>query len=389
MSRRAVTEVLDAGAIEDAARRISGLDVDDPEAAEPLRVLVDSSNTDAELHRVGLEGMWNKLTRILANRLRMKRDLAAHPEILDESVDRPIIIVGPPRTGSTKTQKVFAASGDFNWLSMWQTSYPSLITGDRDESPQARIEGGLEYERWMEAASPGMKYAHPFLAMEPEEDSWILEHSLLSPVFLGFSRVDSYVAWMIQQDRTTQFTHLRDTLKYLQWQGIADSAKRWILKCPMYCGMETALLDTFPDAVFLMTHRTPVSSLPSGASMLELFHACYSHKQPDIEGYYRGAGAGLARHMKNRRRHPEMRVHDIHFTDLVSDVESVARAVYGFAGEPLGDASLARMLEWDRRNPKGAKGKHVYTLEQYGFSREQIESDFADYLEFARARGGA
>ena len=75
-----------------------------------------------------------------------------------------------------------------------------------------------------------MKYCHHFLAMEPEEDSWILEHSLVSPVFLGFSLLGSYVRWVIQQDVSVQFDYLRDTLKYLQWQGVADPSKRWILK---------------------------------------------------------------------------------------------------------------------------------------------------------------
>jgi hypothetical protein len=379
---------LNAEELMERSREMAGIDLLDEDAVTPLRVLVDSINSESELHERGTEGLRNKLLRILTNRLRMKRDFAAHPEIEEQVIDRPIIIVGPPRTGSTKTQKLFAASGDFNWLAMWQTSYPALITGSRDESTRARIEGGKEYEDWLEVASPGMKYCHHFLAMEPEEDSWILEHSLVSPVFLGFSRVDSYVRWMIQQGITIQFEFLRDTLKYLQWQGVADPSKRWILKCPMYCGLEPAILETFPDAHFLMTHRSPVSSLPSGASMLELFHHCFSDRAPDIAGYYRGAGSGLKRHMKNRAADPEMKIHDIFYLDLVTDAEATIRGVYEFAGESLGEDSLQRMLDWNLSHPKDAKGKHVYSLEQYGFSKEQIEQDFAAYLDFMESRVG-
>ena len=211
-------------------RDVARIDIVDEQADTALRVLVDSFNTESRLHRRGAGGVRSKLVRILTNRLRMQRDFAAHPEIADQVVKAPIVIVGPPRTGSTKTQKLFSASGDFNWLPMWQTSYPSLLSGVRDESIQGRINFAKEYEAWLEVASPDMKYCHHFLAMEPEEDSWILEHSLVSPVFLGFSLLGSYVRWVIQQDVSVQFDYLRDTLKYLQWQGVADPSKRWILK---------------------------------------------------------------------------------------------------------------------------------------------------------------
>ena len=222
--------------------------------------------------------------------------------------------------------------------------------------------------------------------MEPEEDSWILEHSLVSPVFLGFSRVDRYVRWMVQQDIGTQFRHLRDTLKYLQWQGIADPAKRWILKCPMYYGLEPIVVDTFPDAALLMTHRSPVASLPSGARMLELFHHCFSHRTPDIEGLYKGAHSGLRRHMRNRTADPTLRVIDLHYLEMVNDPEAATRKVYDFIGEPLREGSLQNMLDWNERNPKDARGSHVYSLDDYGWTKEQIESDFAEYLDFMQHR---
>lgn len=367
---------------------MAGLELIDEAAIEPLGVLVDSVNAESELHAGGYDGMRNKLLRILTNRLRMQRDFAAHPEIHDEVIDAPIIIEGMPRTGSTKTQKLFASSGDFNWLAMWQTSYPALITGDRTESVQPRIDGGLRYEAWLENASPDMKYCHQFLAMEPEEDSWILEHSLVSPVFVGFSPVGSYLRWMVQQDLSAQFEFLRDTLKYLQWQGVADRNRRWILKCPMYYGMEPIIMQTFPDAYLLMTHRTPVSALPSGARMLELFHMCFSSAPPDINGYYRGAASGLRRHIKNRAADPALQVLDLHYLEMVSDPASAIGKVYEFCGVALTDASLARMLDWDERNPKDAKGKHIYTLEQYSFSKQQIEEDFAEYLEFMEEKVG-
>lgn len=370
------------------ARELSGLDIVDEEATEPLGVLVDSVNAESALHEVGYGGMTAKLERILTNRLRAERDAAAHPEIHDQEIREPIIIIGMPRTGSTKTQKLLASSGDFNWLPMWQTSYPALLTGSTDESPRPRIDGGLAYEAWLEAASPDMKYCHQFLAMEPEEDSWILEHSLVSPVFVGFSPVRRFLTWMVQQDIAIQFEYLRDTLKYLQWQGVADPEKRWVLKCPMYYGLEPAVLGTFPDATLVMTHRSPLSAIPSGARMLELFHLCFTYASPDIDGYYRGAASGLRRHIRNRERDPGMRIVDVHYRDLIEDVEGTARSIYAAAGETLGEQALQNMIQWDIEHPKDALGRHVYSLEQYGFEPDQMREDFSHYLAFMEEKVG-
>lgn len=377
-----MTPALDTTRLMARSREMAGLDLVDEDAIEPLEVLVDSVNAESDLHERGHGGMTGKLLRILANRLRMQRDFASHPEIHDQIVRQPIIIIGMPRTGSTKTQKVLASSGDFNWLPMWQTSYPALMTGSPDESSRPRIDGGLAYEAWLEEVSPDMKYCHQFLAMEPEEDSWILEHSLVSPVFVGFSPVRRYLNWMVQQDISIQFEYLRDTLKYLQWQRVADPDKRWVLKCPMYYGLEPAVLATFPDATLIMTHRTPLAAIPSGSRMLELFHLCFTYAPPDIDGYYRGAASGLRRHIRNRERDPDMRVVDVHYRDLIEDVGATAGRIYNAAGADLADDALANMMEWDRTHPKDAHGRHVYTLEQYGFDTARMEEDFGHYLAF-------
>ena len=195
------------------ARELTGIDLIDEEAVEPITRLVNSINEEADLHEIGCAAKQKKLLRILSNRLRMQRDIANHPEILDQKINAPIFIHGMPRTGSTKSQKILSKSGDFNWLVLWMTLNPSLITGSRDESTKQRIDEGLEFEDFFEQNSPENKVGHQFLAMEPEEDSFILEHSLVTNIFPAFAKMDAYVEWAMSKDIRIQFTHLRDTLK--------------------------------------------------------------------------------------------------------------------------------------------------------------------------------
>ena len=120
------------------AREMTGIDIVDEAAVEPLRILHAAYNTDACLHEQGAIAIEQKLLRLLCNRLRMQRDFAQHPEIAETQITSPVFVYGQLRSGTTKVQKLLAASGDFHYLPFWQTYNPSLLNGSRMESPQAR-----------------------------------------------------------------------------------------------------------------------------------------------------------------------------------------------------------------------------------------------------------
>jgi hypothetical protein len=364
------------------ARTRTGIDIIDHDALLPLSKLVHSLNTDSQLHAEGAAGMQSRLLRILSNRLRMQRDYAAHPEIANEKIEAPTFICGMARTGSTKLQKLLAASGDFNWLPYWKVLNPSLITGDRNESPQPRIDDTEAFARWFDAASPETKAGHAFETHEPEEESFIFEHSLRSATFLGWAPLNSYLEWLFTQDLTAQFTYLRDTLKYLQWQGLAESGKRWVLKCPLYSGLEPLLLKVFPDARLVMTHRSPVVTMASSLRLLECFHKPFTNARPDPQYFIQGQAEGIQAHLRCRAALPPGTFLDVSFKTLTEDVAGVVARIYAFVGLPLSDASLRRMLEWNEANPQHKRGKHSYSLATYGLTEAQIETLFRPYLQF-------
>lgn len=370
------------------ARVQSEVDILDDEAVEPLGVLLRSLNTESALHAGGARAMESYLLRMLCNRLRMRRDFRANPEIEREPIRAPIFVIGYGRTGSTKAHKILAASGDFNWMSFWMALNPSLMTGDRDESPAPRITDAAAYAAWFDAASPEVKFAHPFETHEPEEDSFVLAQSLRSPVLLGWSPIGGYMAWLMTQDMAAQIRHLRDTLKYLQWQRLASPAKRWILKCPLYPGLERELLSVFPDACLVMTHRDPLAFVPSGLRLVELFHAPFTNARSDSRQYLLGAAAAMSRHLDNRRQMSEMRILDIDFSALTEQASSAVERIYAFAGVELSVESEMRMQRWNAQNPQHRRGKHRYDLRDYDIRPEEVTEAFSRYNDFLVATFG-
>ena len=372
---------LSVGPLMSRSREITGIDRIDEAAIEPLEVLCESLREDARLHDAGVANWKVMLLRILSNRLRMQRDFAAHPEIADERIEAPVICIGMPRTGSTKVQKLLASSGDFNWLPLWKAYNPSSLTGVPGESPEPRIADTDVFVETMNRYSPELRSGHDFATHEPEEESCILEHSLRTPCFLGWGLITGYLKWLSTQSMTTQFVHLRDTLKYLQWQGLASGSRRWLLKSPLYYGMEPSLLEVFPDACLVMSHRHPSVSVPSSIKLLEKFFLPYSEARPDADRAVLGSASSIRRHFRNRER-MRFDVLDIPYSELVRSPEAVIDKVYRFSRIPLSDESRARMMAWNDGNPKDRHGRHRYSLEEYGYTEQSIQDAFAEYIRF-------
>lgn len=363
------------------ARELSGIDLVDEDAVEPLTVMVRSLNTESALHAPGAIAMEARLLRLLCNRLRMERDFAAHPEIAEQTIHAPIVICGMGRTGSTKLQKLLAASGDFNWLPYWQSHSPSLISGERSESPQQRIDETETWCRWFDEASPESKFGHLTETHEPDEESYLLEQSLRSPCFMGWSPVPSYLQWVFTHDIAAQFHYLKRGLQYLQWQGLQSPDRRWVLKCPLYFGLEPLLKLVFPDVCLVMTHRHPRETMPSTCRLIECFHQPFTAPQVDAQALVGGLAMQLGMHLQVREQHPDIRFLDVPFQQVVGDVPAVMRRIYDFSGEVLTPESLQRTLDWNAANPMHKQGAHKYSLTDYGLTEAMLDEQFAGYIK--------
>jgi hypothetical protein len=368
------------------AREITGIDIVDESAIEPLTVFSNSVNQDGKLSPQGAVDIERFILRSLVNRLRMLRDFQHHPEIRQQPLKPPIVICGVTRTGSTKTHKLLAASGDFNWLSLWKSLNPALVSGDRDESPQQRIQDAEKFAAWYAERAPEMKYIHQLNAHEPEEETFSLVHSLRTPVLTGMVEAPGYVAWLMNGGVVPQFEFLADVLRYLQWQGLADPNKRWLLKSPFYSGLEPLLQEIFPGAHLLMTHRHPSVTIPSTCSLFRCFRKPYTEAGIDAQAVLGGVAQSTQMHLLNRAQMPEGSFFDIHFRDIVAQPEKVVHSLYEHCGVSLTDQALARMLEWEQQNPQNQHGRHNYSAEHFGLSTGQIDAAFAEYIRFLHQR---
>lgn len=363
------------------SRRIAGVDIVDDEIVEPLTILHRAYAQEAQLDAEGAGALTRNLLRLLTNRLRMKRDFLAHPEIRDEPIQGPLVVMGVARSGTTKLQKVLASSGDFNFLPYWKNFSWASRTGKPGENIDERIADAEAHCSWYDKRSPETKLGHSFEALEPEEEAVLSEGCFVTPTFLGYAEIPSYAQWLGTQSPALWFGFLRDNLKYLQWQGLASPDKPWLLKSPNYNGRELDILEAFPEARLVMAHRSPLRTLTSMCKLVQCFREAYSDLKPDLGLIVEHNYHNMESHLANRAANPGLPLLDVRFEDIVGNLREVIARIYADAGLALSPESLDRMLQWDQDNAMHKQGEFKYSLEELGLEEAVIRSRMANYFK--------
>ena len=379
------TEALTVGDLLTAANDKAGSDdFGDRWFLEPLEVLVAALNDEAQLSPLGLDLTRRRLTALLVDRLRLRRLQREHPEILEVDVRVAAEICGLPRTGSTLLHRLLAASPQLTSTASWETSYPLPFPGEGSDAAERKQRARRKMEMFLEL-SPDFGDIHTVTWDEPEEDIILLDRTFVSQTFDSFYWVPSYGHWLRAFDQAPAYAELREWLQVLQWQDPSRAGLHWVLKSPHHLTATDTVLDTFPGCRIVMTHRSPVSAVPSYASMVMAMTSQYSDAVDPVAigRYWRDRFVeSLRGFAKVRAERPERFV-DVQFTDTLSQPLAEAQRVLGELGLSCGPEDVAAFERYLARNreERHGTGAHRYTAEDFGLSQSQLERDFSFYLE--------
>ena len=231
--------------------------------------------------------------------------------------------------------------------------------------------------------SPALAAIHPLDALAADEEILLLEHSFRSTVPESSANVPSYARWLADHDHGEGYRDLRRFLQLLQWQKrrAGRDAERWVLKTPHHLGFADVVLREFPDALIVQTHRDPLDSIPSLASMICALWVLASDAVDPKEvarQWNAKMATALRRCLGVRDRHPERFV-DVCYLDAVRDPIGQARRIYDVAGLPMTAAAEQAMRAFVATNPREGRPPHQYTLAEFGLSEDGIARDFAEY----------
>ena len=370
------------------AQAVDGLqDFGDREAfLEPLARLLTSLDTEAKLNAFGQQALHQRVVDILANRLRVQAWVQRHPEILAEVIHEPLVIVGLPRTGTTMLHRTIAADHRMAAPLWFETRYPCPpLDWDPTVEDPRRIAGLAEMKAMLEA-NPDLLSVHPMDAEGPDEDIMLLEQSFYSYNIQSFAHVPAFDAWIEAQDHRPGYDYFKLLLQFLQWQKrqTGQRVDRWVLKAPHHLHFLDLVFEVFPDVRIVQSHRDPLETIPSLASMIFELWRIYSDAADSVtvgEQWARKFAEGMDRSLALRESLGPDKFLDLWFADTVSKpLEEVAR-VYGFMGMELTAEAEAEMQQWQDFNRRELRPGHNYQLETFGLSQAGLCEQFAGYRE--------
>jgi sulfotransferase family protein len=377
---------LESEAILAEARRRTGLsDFGDPAFREPLEVLLRSLREEARLNAVGRAMQFERNVGLLVNRLRTEDAHRRHPEIARIRIERPLVIVGLARTGTTMLHRMMAS--DPRWLALlwYESRNPAPFPASEGAPVDPRITDAEAEVAAMLAGSPDLIAAHPMDAHAPDEEIMLVEHAFTSWNPEAFCRVPSYSAHLDEIDLGPGYRYLLRLLQFLQWQKQrrGETATRWVLKAPYHLGSLDELFGVLPDARIAMTHRDPVQTVPSLASLVRTLYVLGSDSVDALEigaHWSQRWSRALERAIASRAKR-EQAFLDVYYEDLVADPMAQVQRIYAHAGLELTDAARGAMKKWAVENERDRRPVHAYTLEEFGYTREGLRREFAAYCE--------
>jgi len=371
------------GLLETARKRAALTDFGEDSFREPLGVLLAALDSEARLTALGRYMARTLILQLLTTRLRAEEIIKRHPEILDEEIQSPIFIVGLPRTGTTIMHNLVSRHPDLRWLPYWESLEPIPADGERvaegtRDPRRQRCDRAIAF---LESMMPLFPLMHEIGTNLPHEEIQLLAATFSTMLFETTYQIPAYRDWYKRADQTFAYRYLARLLRILQW---LRGPKRWVLKSPQHLEQIVPLLDVFPDACIVRTHRDPVRVVASMCTM-----AAYGLRMqnegvdPHAVGRYWSDRVEdlLTAAVRLRDRIPQRQAMDVRFHDFMKDNVALAEQVLAFARQPVNEAARRAMRAFLAANPRGKHGTIDYRYDDLGLDPHALRSRLRFYQE--------
>lgn len=387
MDIRAVVP-LDEASLLDAAMRSTGLsDFGADDWREPFRILIKSLDEEAELNLTGRVRTRSELLQLLEARLRIEETYKRHPEIDNEKILAPIIIIGQGRSGTSFLQNLLAANPDNGTLTHWEMTFPCPPPEKATYHSDPRIARTDRLIKQWVRVTPTMAAMHEFGGALPFECMQLLALNFHSSWCDALGQVASYDAYTMTHDVRPALRYHRRVLKLLQWK---NPRRHWVLKDPFHLDRLAPLLELYPDARFIWPHRDPVRALASTVSMLGTLQwgRC---DRPFMGGSFAAvtdvdlsaARFNAVIDQLDAGVVPPGQIAHVLYRDLVRDPMAAVEQLYAQLNLSLSSEGRAGMAHYLADHPRDSRPSHQFNIG----SAEAVAHARAAYARYERRFG--
>lgn len=351
---------------------------------ERLHAHVAAIEADTGLRQLSRNTLRSRIVRLLRNRLSLTDLLKRYPEITAIPIEKPIIVVGMPRSGTTHLVNLLAEDRRRRALPYWESQEPIPARGEGPglfgvDPRYARARS--EHDALM-ASSPLVAAMHDRFPEAIEEEVELLDLDFAGYVLEWHARVPDWRDAYLALDQTVHYAYLKTVLQALTF---LRGPRTWVLKSPQHAEQLPALTATFPDATFAFTHRDPVAVIQSAITMM-----AYADRlrrtaiDPEwlVTYWSDRVHRLLSACVRDRDLVPADRGVDISFHQLNGNEITVLESLYDKAGVELTPGVRKRFARYLDDNPRGKHGNIRYDLQgHFGVAPEDLRSRFGFYFD--------
>ncbi len=348
------------------------------EASEALEVLLDSLAAKVRMTLGGRFSARDDTIRLARTHLRIHRALRETPGVDQVELPPAIFVVGWPRTGSTFLHQLLACDPASRTIPYWESFDP--VPPDKGK-PDRRIAKLEEMLGLLERIEPRYHAIHPMTAEATEECVALFMNEFRTLQFDFQYRVPEYARWLIGEDQGIAYDLYRRQLQLVHLHR--PTGERQVLKDPTHLVHLETLVDRFPQARFVFTHRDPAFSISSICSLVSYTRALFTDEVDPraigteiMSGYWPTA---LENARKVRAGLPEGHAVDVRHSDLSRDPVGTAEAIYAALGLLLSKEARVAMSQFADGQKIEQKARHVHALEGFGLARDGVRERFAGY----------
>jgi len=303
------------------------------------------------------------------------------PGVRDEQIFEPLFVVGAPRTGTTVLHALLSADHrhrvPLGWEFLRPVPPPAFETYDNDP----RIELADAELRGPQLVTGGLDAIHAYAGRMNKECLSAMSFAFRGEEFISRYNTPSYIDWLQSCDMTPAYEMHRLVLQILQRKMPTE---KWVLKSPVHLHNLPVLLDTYPDAQLVITHRDPLAILGSVTSLIATLRWAHSD---DVDttvigryhaNLYHGDLDGLV-DLQSHGVLPIGRVAHGSFADFNADGVGVVARIYDELGIDLPDDVRAAMTAALAGSPREKHGDHTWSFDWLGLDADEQRDRFSRY----------